>query len=48
MSTYGATLSFLRKHVDHVYASEYFEGKQSGEVVDGVMNQDVQGTSFSD
>ena len=48
MSTYGATLSFLRKHVDHVYASEYFEGKHSGEVVDGVMNQDVQGTSFSD
>jgi SAM-dependent methyltransferase len=48
MSTYGATLSFLRTHVDHVYESEYFEGKRSGEIVDGILNQDVQETSFSD
>jgi SAM-dependent methyltransferase len=48
MSTYGATLSFLRRHVDHVYESEYFEGKRSGEIVDGILNQDVQKTSFSD
>ena len=48
MSTYGATLSFLSKHVDHVYESEYFEGKGSGEIVDGILNQDVQETSFSD
>ena len=48
MSTYGATLSFLRKYVDHVYESEYFEGKRSGEIVNGILNQDVQETSFSD
>jgi SAM-dependent methyltransferase len=48
MSTYGATLSFLRKHVEHVYESEYIEGNISGEIVDGVLNQDVQQTSFSD
>lgn len=48
MSTYGATLSFLKKYVDHVYESEHFEGKISGEIVDGVLNQDVQETSFPD
>ena len=48
MSTYGATLSFLRKHVDHVYESEYFQRKRSGEIVNGILNQDVQETSFSD
>lgn len=48
MSTYGATLSFLRKHVDHVYESEYFQGKRSGEIVNGILNQDVQEVSFSD
>jgi SAM-dependent methyltransferase len=48
MSTYGATLSFLKKHVEHVYESEYIEGKMSGEIVDGILNQDVQDTSFSD
>jgi len=48
MSTYGATLNFLRKHVEHVYESEYIEGKMSGEIVDGILNQDVQETSFSD
>jgi SAM-dependent methyltransferase len=48
MSTYGATLSFLRKHVYHVHYSEYFEGKKSGETVNGILNQDVQETSFPD
>jgi len=48
MSTYGATLSFLKKHVDHVIESEYFDGKQSGEIVGGILNQDVQKTSFPD
>jgi len=48
MSTYGATLSFLRKQVEHVYESEYIEGKKSGEIVGGILNQDVQETSFSD
>ena len=48
MSTYGATLSFLRKQVEHVYESEYIQGKKSGEIVDGILNQDVQETSFSD
>jgi len=48
MSTYGATLTFLRKNVDHVYESEYFQGKRSGEIVNGILNQDVQDASFSD
>jgi SAM-dependent methyltransferase len=48
LSTYGATLSFLQREVDRVCASEYFVGKTSGEIVDGIMNQDVQGTSFAE
>lgn len=48
MSTFGATLSYLKKHSDHVFESEFFEGKQSGEIIDGILNQDVQQTSFAD
>lgn len=48
MSTYGATLDYLKRHVAQVYESEYFEGKQPGEIVDNVRNEDVQNTSFAD
>lgn len=48
MSTYGATLSFLRRQNIDVQTSEYFPGVKSGERVDGVLNQDVQRTSFPD
>jgi SAM-dependent methyltransferase len=48
MSTYGATLEFLRRQNVTVYTSEYFPDKNSGEVINGVVNQDVQITSFPD
>lgn len=48
MSTYGATLSFLRRQNINVQTSEYFPGAKPGERVDGVLNQDVQRTSFPD
>lgn len=48
MSTYGATLNFLKKSFKIVYESEYFPDKDSGEIIDGIMNQDVQSLSFQD
>ena len=42
MSTYGATLDFLKTSFETVYESEYFPGEDSGEIVKGIMNQDVQ------
>lgn len=48
MSTYGATLDFLKRRVARVYESEYFEGKLPGEIVNGVRNEDVQNPSFAD
>lgn len=48
MSTYGATLNYLNKNIREVFATEFFEDHQSGEMINGVLNQDVQKTSFSD
>jgi SAM-dependent methyltransferase len=48
MSTYGATLDFLRSRCANVYASEYFPGEAPGAIVDGVRNEDVTRLSFED
>lgn len=48
MSTYGSTLNFLKKKFDVVYETEYFPDAAPGEIVDGVVNQDVQNLSFED
>jgi SAM-dependent methyltransferase len=48
MSTYGATLSHLRKVVEEVHASEFFPDAAPGAYVDGILNQDVQRLSFAD
>ena len=48
MSTYGATLQYLRKTCHSVYQSEFFPGVPSGHLVDGVLCQDVQHLSFVD
>ena len=48
MSTYGATLAYLRRTVREVHASEYFPGEAPGARIGGVMNQDVQQLSFAD
>ena len=48
MSTYGATLGYLKKTVPVVHESEYFPGAQPGERVGGIVNQDVQHLSFED
>jgi len=48
MSTYGKTLEFLRKITKLGYESEYYQGFKSGEIVDGILNQDVQDSTFAD
>ncbi len=47
MSTYGATLNYLNKNFNSVVATEFNENHNSGEFVDGILNQDVQKTSFA-
>ena len=46
MSTYGATLKFLKDNLPSVLESEYFQGVASGEEVNNILNQDVQKLSF--
>lgn len=48
MSTYGGTLNYLRKNIPEVIESEFFPGKTSGQLVNGVLNEDVQNLSFKD
>jgi SAM-dependent methyltransferase len=48
MSTFGATLSWIKLNFGKVVTSEYFPGKPLGESIDGVLNQDVQHLTFDD
>ncbi len=48
LSSYGSTLDFLKSHFSKVATSEYFPDKNSGEFVDGILNQDVQKLTFND
>jgi SAM-dependent methyltransferase len=48
MSTYGATLAYLKRVVPRVYASEFFDGVEPGAYVNGILHQDVQKLSFAD
>ncbi len=48
MSTYGATLRYLREHFAEVVSSEYHEHAAPGSLVNGILNQDVQDLSFED
>lgn len=46
MSTYGATLNFLKQNCAKVYQSEYYPSAKSGDVIDGILIQDCTKTSF--
>lgn len=48
MSTRGALLAYLRKKIDHVVTSEYFDGVAPGSSRDGMRCEDVQQLSFAD
>lgn len=48
MSTYGATLNFLKQNIDDVTESEYIPDEVPGSLVGGIINQDVQSLTFDD
>ncbi|GKS58986.1 hypothetical protein YTPLAS18_25130 [Nitrospira sp.] len=48
MSTYGATLRYLKQHVHAVVTSEYYPDHSPGAMVGHVLNQDVQQLTFDD
>lgn len=48
LSTYGSTLTWLKNNFSKVVTSEYFPNYKPGELVDGVLNQDVQLLTFED
>jgi SAM-dependent methyltransferase len=48
LSTYGSTLKWLRRHFSQVITSEFIPGHKNGELVDGILNQDVQALTFPD
>lgn len=48
LSTYGATLTWLDKHMRSTTKSEYFPDHPTGTMVGGVLNQDVQKLTFPD
>ena len=48
LSSYGSTLDFLKSRFSKVVTSEYFPDRGFGELVDGILNQDVQKLTFND
>lgn len=48
LSTYGATLEFLKGNFKAVQTSEYFPNLKLGIVCDGILNQDVTKLTFAD
>ena len=48
LSTYGATLQWLEKHMRSTTKSEYFQDHPTGTMVEGVLNQDIQKLTFPD
>lgn len=48
MSTYGSTHDFLKKRCEDFESSEYIPGREPGEIVDGIRNEDAQQLSFKD
>jgi SAM-dependent methyltransferase len=48
LSTYGSTLKWLVRNFANVVTSEFIPGHANGELVKGVLNQDVQALTFAD
>jgi SAM-dependent methyltransferase len=48
LSTYGSTLKWLKQNFSCVITSEFIPDHAFGEIVDGILNQDVQKLTFSD
>jgi SAM-dependent methyltransferase len=47
-SSRGALHAFLQRRCQHLTCSEYHEDVPSGQLIDGVLNQDLQALSFAD
>jgi len=47
LSTYGSTLDFMKTKFQNITTSEFFMGREPGETVNGVMNQDVMRLTFT-
>ena len=43
---YGATFNYLKRNFKEFVFSEYFEGVDSGKLINKILSQDVQNTSF--
>lgn len=48
LSSYGATLDYLKLHFKNVVVSEYFQNEKLGDYVNNILNQDVQNLTFRD
>lgn len=48
LSTFGATLGWLRENVNRVTTSEYFPSESFGTYINGTLNEDVQKLTFAD
>jgi SAM-dependent methyltransferase len=48
LSTYGGTLNWLTRNFGQVTTSEYIPGSPFGQMVNGILNQDVQQLTFAD
>ncbi len=46
MATYGSTHDYLKRHCKYFESSEYIPGRNPGEIVDGIRNEDAQNLSF--
>src|ERR1022692_4329046 len=48
LSTYGATLKWLERHMRSTTKSEFFQDHPTGTMVEGILNQDIQKLTFPD
>lgn len=48
LSTFGLTLTWLRKHFGHVTTSEFMPEHPLGATVDGILNENVERLTFPD
>lgn len=48
LSTFGASLEWMRNVFSEVVTSEFFPSKERGILIDGVLNQNIEALTFSD
>jgi SAM-dependent methyltransferase len=48
LSTYGATLGYLKNNFGQVTVSEYMSGEVNGALINGVLNEDILNLTFAE